>query len=81
MLDALEQELPAATWSHPQGGYFVWVELPREVAEAPGVAFVPGTDFGGAPNTARLAFSYVSPDEIREGIRRLAAAVEQPVGV
>jgi DNA-binding transcriptional MocR family regulator len=81
MLEALEQELPTATWSHPQGGYFVWVELPRELTDAPGVAFVPGTDFGGARNTARLAFSYVSPDEIREGIRRLAAAVEQPVGV
>jgi DNA-binding transcriptional MocR family regulator len=45
------------------------------------VTFVPGTDFGGTPNTARLAFSYVSPDEIREGVHRLAAAVEAPVGV
>jgi len=81
MLEALEQELPAATWSRPEGGYFVWVDLPRELAVAPGVTFVPGTDFGGAPNTARLAFSYVSPDEIREGVRRLAAAVEEPVGV
>jgi DNA-binding transcriptional MocR family regulator len=74
MLDALEQELHQATWSRPQGGYFVWVELPHEVKEAPGVAFVPGTDFGGAPNTVRLAFSFVSPDEIREGVRRLSAA-------
>jgi 2-aminoadipate transaminase len=74
MLDALEQELPAAKWSHPEGGYFVWLEVPREIEDVPGVAFVRGTDFGGAPNTARLAFSYVSPDEIREGIRRLSAA-------
>jgi 2-aminoadipate transaminase len=74
MLEALEQELPAATWSHPEGGYFVWLEVPREIEDVPGVAFVRGTDFGGAPNTARLAFSYVSPDEIREGIRRLSAA-------
>jgi 2-aminoadipate transaminase len=74
MLDALEQELPAATWSHPEGGYFVWLEVPGELGEVPGVAFVKGTDFGGAPNTARLAFSYVSPDEIREGVRRLSAA-------
>jgi DNA-binding transcriptional MocR family regulator len=81
MLEALEQELPAATWSRPQGGYFVWVELPQELAAAPGVTFVAGTDFGGAPNTARLAFSYVSPDEIREGVHRLAAAVEEPVRV
>ena len=40
---------------------------------------VPGPDFGGAPNTARLAFSFVSLDEIREGVRRLAALV--PVSV
>jgi DNA-binding transcriptional MocR family regulator len=78
MLDALEQELPAATWSRPEGGYFIWLELPHDVQEVPGVAFVKGTDFGGAPNTARLAFSYVSPEEIREGIRRLSAAAVEP---
>jgi DNA-binding transcriptional MocR family regulator len=81
MLEALERELPSATWSRPQGGYFVWLELPHELPDVPGVALVKGTDFGGARNTARLAFSYVSPDEIREGIRRLAAVVEQPVGL
>src|SRR6266508_2040934 len=81
MLKALERELPSASWSRPQGGYFIWLELPREAVDVPGVSFVKGTDFGGAPNTARLAFSYVSPDEIREGIRRLAAAVAEPVGV
>jgi DNA-binding transcriptional MocR family regulator len=48
------------------------------VQEVPGVTFVAGTDFGGAPNTARLAFSYVSPEEIREGIRRLSAAAAEP---
>jgi 2-aminoadipate transaminase len=74
MLDALEQELPGATWSHPEGGYFVWLEVPREIEDVAGVAFVKGTDFGGTPNTARLAFSYVSPEEIREGISRLSAA-------
>src|SRR5512133_720263 len=78
MLDALEQELPAAAWSRPEGGYFIWLELPHDVQEVPGVAFVKGTDFGGAPNTARLAFSYVSPEEIREGIRRLSAAAVEP---
>jgi len=77
MLEALEQELPGATWSRPQGGYFVWLELAGNLGETPGVAVVPGTDFGGAPNTVRLAFSYVSPDEIREGVRRLSAAVSE----
>jgi DNA-binding transcriptional MocR family regulator len=89
MLEALERELPDARWSKPQGGYFVWLELLEgadagvllERATAAGVTFVPGADFGGAPNTARLAFSFVSPDEIREGVRRLAALVREPLAV
>jgi 2-aminoadipate transaminase len=77
MLETLEQEFPSAKWSHPEGGYFVWIELPHDLADVPGVALVPGTDFGGETNTARLAFSYVSPDEIRKGVRRLAAAFSE----
>jgi len=87
MLEALELELPSARWSHPEGGYFIWLELPAhtdagallERAGEAGVTFVKGADFGGASNTARLAFSFVSPDEIREGVRRLAALVAPPV--
>jgi DNA-binding transcriptional MocR family regulator len=81
MLAALEKHLSGASWSHPDGGYFVWLELPEgthaaEVMKrADGVTAVLGTDFGGAPNTLRLAYSYVSPDEIDEGVSRLAAAV------
>ncbi|MBV8598376.1 MAG: PLP-dependent aminotransferase family protein [Actinobacteria bacterium] len=81
MLAALERHLPDARWSHPQGGFFVWVELPEGtnavdvLDRAEGVTAVPGTDFGGEPNTLRLAFSYVSPDEIDEGVARLAAAL------
>jgi DNA-binding transcriptional MocR family regulator len=80
MLDALDRELgERATWSHPEGGYFLWLELPVDVDAAEllersseaGVTFVPGADFGGAANTARLAFSYVSPGEIAEGVRLL----------
>jgi 2-aminoadipate transaminase len=48
-------------------------------AEAAGVTFVKGTDFflpgGGGDRSARLAFSYASPEEIREGVRRLAELV------
>ena len=84
MLEALESELGGrAVWSHPEGGYFLWLELPEEVdarelleeSSKAGVTFVPGADFGGASNTLRLAFSYVSPDEIVEGVRRLAQLV------
>ena len=89
MLEALETELPAARSSRPEGGYFVWLELPSDVeagallerAESTGVTFVPGTDFGGATNTARLAFSFVSPEQIRTGVQRLAALAAQPVAV
>ena len=89
MLEALERELPEARWSHPEGGYFIWLELPEGTdatallgpAGKAGVTYVPGTDFGGAPNTARLAFSFVSADEIREGVRRLATLVREPLPV
>jgi DNA-binding transcriptional MocR family regulator len=89
MLEALEHELPGARWSRPEGGYFVWLELPEQAdasallarAAPAGVTFVPGTDFGGASNSARLAFSFVSPEQIHEGVRRLAALVADPVAV
>jgi DNA-binding transcriptional MocR family regulator len=87
MLEALRVALPDASWSRPEGGYFIWLELPAHVdagallarAEAAGVTFVKGTDFGGPPNSARLAFSFVTPDEIHEGVRRLAASVAEAV--
>jgi len=81
MLEALERELPNARWSRPDGGYFIWLELPNEVAgtEAGGVTFVPGTDFGGDANELRLAYSFASPEEITQGVKQLAAAL--PVAV
>ena len=39
------------------------------------MTFVKGTDFGGAPDTARLAFSFVSLDEIADGVAKLAAVL------
>jgi 2-aminoadipate transaminase len=81
MLAALEKHFSGAVWSRPEGGYFIWLELPlgtsaKEVLErAEGVTAVLGTDFGGNYNTIRLAYSYVSPEEIDAGIERLAKAV------
>jgi 2-aminoadipate transaminase len=82
MLGALERHLPEATWSVPEGGYFVWVELPGGVTTADltaeGVTFVPGSDFfcgPGGENALRLAFSYESPAAIEEGVRRIGSAV------
>ena len=81
MLAALEQHLSGCTWTRPEGGYFVWLEFPEGtdaktvLDAAKGVTFVPGVDCGGQPNTARLAFSFVSPDEIELGVERIAAAL------
>ncbi len=88
MLAALERELDGTSrWSRPEGGYFVWLDLPAEVdaaellarATAAGVTFVQGSDFfpegrGGA-SSARLAYSFVCPAEIDEGVSRLATLV------
>lgn len=92
MLAALAAELPeGATWSRPQGGYFLWVDLPPDAdagtllarAEAQGVTFVKGGDFfprgrGGAAS-ARLAYSSVAPAEIRSGIATLAGLIRDLV--
>jgi 2-aminoadipate transaminase len=82
MLDALERFMPeGASWSRPDGGYFIWLDLPDEAgdllarAEAAGVTFVKGTDFfadGSGTRSLRLAFSFVSPEEIAGGIEKLA---------
>jgi 2-aminoadipate transaminase len=87
MVEALERELSGRVrWNRPEGGYFLWLDLPEEVDAAEllvrageaGVTFVPGADFGGPPASVRLAFSYVSPEEIDEGVRRLARLVSTP---
>jgi 2-aminoadipate transaminase len=81
MLAALDKHFAGAKWSRPQGGYFIWLELPvgtvakDVIARAEGVTAVAGPDFGGPAHTMRLAYSFVSPDEIETGIERLAAAV------
>ena len=89
MLDALEEFFPPeATWTRPEGGFFVWVTLPPYVdansmlAEAleHGVIYAPGDSFYPdgvrGRNSMRLNFSYESPENIREAIRRLAEVVE-----
>jgi 2-aminoadipate transaminase len=82
MVSALERHLPEATWTVPEGGYFLWVDLPEGVLTADlhteGVTFVPGSDFfcgPGGESSVRLAFSYESPAAIEEAVRRLASAV------
>ena len=82
MLAALDAKLPECETSRPDGGYFVWLttdgldsgELLQR-AEQAGVTFVKGTDFGGSADSMRLAYSFVSPAEIADGVDRLASAL------
>ena len=86
MLAALDTGFPSGVaWSHPDGGYFLWLdlgdggdtaELARR-AEQDGVSFVRGADFfpvgsNLGKTSARLAFSYEPPERITEGIGRLS---------
>ena len=76
---ALARELPDARFNAPDGGYFLWVELPEgtdvaalfDAAKERDVAFVKGTDFvlEGGENTLRLAYSGVTVPQIEEGRR------------
>jgi 2-aminoadipate transaminase len=86
MLAALERELPGVRTTRPDGGYFLWLELDGvdaaellERAEVAGVTFVKGTDFGGPAQSLRLAYSFVSLDEIGEGVARLASVLPAAV--
>jgi DNA-binding transcriptional MocR family regulator len=90
LADALRRELPEARFVEPDGGYFLWVDLPEEVdvdavftaAGERGVAFVKGTDFllEGGHSSLRLAYSGVTADQIDEGVRRLAEAIRAATG-
>jgi 2-aminoadipate transaminase len=95
MLQALQEFFPPeVTWTHPQGGLFLWANLPEgmdcrklfQVALKENVAFVPGDCFyadnrdGEGLRHMRLNFSNATPEQIREGIRRLSVAVKSQIG-
>jgi len=86
LVEALDGLGDAIRFTRPGGGYFLWLELPDHVdatelerkARAAGVTFVPGAGFyAGEPrrSTARLAFSYSTVEEIREGAARLVELI------
>jgi 2-aminoadipate transaminase len=88
--EALRAHIPGVRFTDPDGGYFLWIDLPGDVdvarlasaAAERGVAVVKGTDFllEGGQSSLRLAFSAVTVDRIDEGVRRLAAAVSDARG-
>jgi DNA-binding transcriptional MocR family regulator len=84
MLNALPTTVPAGTtWTTPEGGMFVWLRLPGHQNTADvlkqalthNVAFVPGAPFYATnPDhaTFRMSFTTNPPEDITEGMRRLA---------
>jgi 2-aminoadipate transaminase len=79
-----------ATWSNPPGALFIWLQMGEDadlvsirgdvldkydVGYNPGPLFAPDATAGR--NRARLCFGYNTPEEIREGVARLAEAFEQ----
>jgi 2-aminoadipate transaminase len=90
LCESLEQDLADARFVRPEGGYFLWVELPEgtsvdalsDAGAQRGVVFIKGSDFllEGGDNALRLAYSGVTPDEIRDGVARLAEAYHSVVG-
>jgi DNA-binding transcriptional MocR family regulator len=90
MLDALQRNMPeGVSWTRPEGGMFIWLNLPvsvnsadllaRSIDEAK-VAFVPGGAFfpdGTGTNCMRLNFSAPSEEKIEEGITRLGRLISE----
>jgi 2-aminoadipate transaminase len=88
MLAALSEHFPPdARWTHPAGGFYVWVTLPEHfdtsamlaAAVERRVAYVPGTAFypdGRGRDRMRLAFCYPTEESIVEGVRRLGSLLE-----
>jgi 2-aminoadipate transaminase len=84
LCDTLEREWPDARFQRPDGGYFLWIDLPEgadvdalfDAAAARNVQFVKGSDFvlEGAESSLRLAYSGVTPEQIEEGVKQLAEA-------
>ncbi|WP_245645392.1 PLP-dependent aminotransferase family protein [Pseudonocardia acaciae] len=94
MLDALSAYLPpGCRWTHPEGGFFVWVTAPEgvdtkamlpravnaQVAYVSGTAFYGGSGLGG--RHMRLSYCYPTPERITEGVRRLAGVLEAELEV
>lgn len=90
MLSALEEFFPAeARWTHPEGGFFIWVTLPEYVdtgsmlttALEQGVTYTPGDSFypnaSSGKNCMRIAFCFESPENLREAIRRLSVVINE----
>eukprot|EP01086_Lenisia_limosa_P009294 TRINITY_DN32607_c0_g1_i1.p1 TRINITY_DN32607_c0_g1~~TRINITY_DN32607_c0_g1_i1.p1 ORF type:complete len:424 (+),score=74.10 TRINITY_DN32607_c0_g1_i1:53-1273(+) len=83
----LTDNCPSVSFTKPEGGYFVWAELPQgltvdtflPIAQEEGVSFIPGPLFTPKKDKhgrhMRLAFSWYNEDELAESTKRLATAI------
>lgn len=93
MLQAFRDYMPqGVTWTEPEGGLFLFLRLPEHMdaevlfkkAIDNNVAFVLGSVFhcdGSGKNTMRLNFSYMSIEKTIEGVKRLAKAIKEEMGI
>ncbi|HEX2994698.1 MAG TPA: PLP-dependent aminotransferase family protein, partial [Anaerolineales bacterium] len=92
MISAIQRYLPAKVhFDPPQGGLFIWLQLPEKLAAEEllpfaweeGVDFAPGNGFfpegTGGRNWLRLNFVAQTPEQIEEGIKRLGKATKRLV--
>ena len=90
MLDEMETFPSEVRYTKPEGGLFIWVELPENMdavkllpkAIERKVAYVPGTHFcvdGGHLNTLRLNFSNSTEEQIRTGMRTLKEIISDSI--
>jgi 2-aminoadipate transaminase len=87
LVAALREQVPEADFVEPGGGYFLWLTLEGDVdttelkdaAKDEGVAFIAGPDFmlEGGRSSLRLSFASVPPDQIGEGVARIARALQR----
>lgn len=87
MLAALQRYLPACSWTHPEGGLSLFVDLPDGVVERhfvadalrEGVGVAPGSAFFPEPRAGasiRLSFGAQPPERIEEGLAVLGRVLE-----
>ena len=88
MIEALNEEIPEIKVRSPEGGYFLWAQLPEDISAdalaaralrhrvevSAGRVCFPGADPG---HYLRFAYSFVSPEKIKEGVRRLGLAYRE----
>ncbi len=87
LVGALREQIPEAEFVLPGGGYFLWLDLAAGTdtgallaeAKGEGVAFVAGPDFmiEGGENSLRLSFASVPPEQIPEGVSRIARVLDR----